>query len=392
MSNRWAVLALLFLVRTCMGLQFQSVPAVAPLYLDGFLLTATDIGLIIGLYHAPGIALALPGGTLARFFSDKWIVASGLALMLGGALVMGMGGRWPTQLAGRLVSGTGAVLLNVYMSKMVQDWFAGQEMATAMGIFVNSWPFGIAIGLLIFPLIAAQGGLVLVQISVAIIIIIALTALIVLYSAPASSHPASSVSPSNVWPTAWVCLTVISAGLVWGLYNAALGVVFGFGPLMLTEREWTLSAASSATSIVLWFAVASIPFGGAIADGTGRHAGVIITSLAIFAMALIVAAKTEYIVASFAVLGLIGGLAAGPIMSLPTRVLKPETRAAGMGLFFTVFYVLQALGPWIAGRATAASETSATAFLTGALFLGAAAILLAVFLSLASPTKAPRAR
>ena len=37
------------------------------------------------------------------------------------------------------------------MSKMVTDWFAGREIASAMAIFVNSWPVGIALALIALP-------------------------------------------------------------------------------------------------------------------------------------------------------------------------------------------------------------------------------------------------
>src|SRR5439155_18257285 len=46
------------------------------------------------------------------------------------------------QMAGRLASGAGGVLLTVQLTKMGTDWFAGKEIATAMAIFVNSWPAG----------------------------------------------------------------------------------------------------------------------------------------------------------------------------------------------------------------------------------------------------------
>ena len=86
MANRWAILALLFAVRTCMGFQFQSVPAVAPLYLDTFAISVADIGLLIGLYHAPGFALAIPGGGLGRRYGDARVVTLALVIMLGGTL------------------------------------------------------------------------------------------------------------------------------------------------------------------------------------------------------------------------------------------------------------------------------------------------------------------
>jgi hypothetical protein len=42
-------------------------------------------------------------------------------------------------------------VLNVISSKMVADWVAECEIATAMALFLNSWPFGIAIALLVLP-------------------------------------------------------------------------------------------------------------------------------------------------------------------------------------------------------------------------------------------------
>jgi hypothetical protein len=61
LRNRWGVLAVLFVVRLTMAFQFQSVAAVAPLLSGKFGVSLADIGLLIGLYFTPGIALSLPG-------------------------------------------------------------------------------------------------------------------------------------------------------------------------------------------------------------------------------------------------------------------------------------------------------------------------------------------
>ena len=66
MRNRWAILAVLFVVRLTMAFQFQSVAAVAPLLSDKFGVSLADIGLLIGLYFTPGMALALPGGAIGQ--------------------------------------------------------------------------------------------------------------------------------------------------------------------------------------------------------------------------------------------------------------------------------------------------------------------------------------
>jgi len=61
LRNRWIILAVLFVVRLTMAFQFQSVAAVAPLLGSEFGVSLADIGILIGLYFTPGLALALPG-------------------------------------------------------------------------------------------------------------------------------------------------------------------------------------------------------------------------------------------------------------------------------------------------------------------------------------------
>jgi acyl-CoA synthetase (AMP-forming)/AMP-acid ligase II len=55
------------------------------------------------------------------------------------------------------VAGTGGILLNVMIIKMVTDWFTNKETATAMGIIGNSSPAGIALALATVPRIATAG-------------------------------------------------------------------------------------------------------------------------------------------------------------------------------------------------------------------------------------------
>ena len=104
MRNRWSILALLFVIRTTMAFQFQSVAAVAPLLEGAFGVGLDDIGVLIGLYFAPGVALALPGGAIGRRFGDKITVLGGLALMLAGGVAMTLSELWSGQIAGRLVA------------------------------------------------------------------------------------------------------------------------------------------------------------------------------------------------------------------------------------------------------------------------------------------------
>jgi MFS family permease len=312
--------------------------------------------------------------------------------MLGGGLMMTLSPTPRAQFTGRLVAGIGGVLLNVLMTKMAADWFAGKEMATAMGVFANSWPVGIALSLVATPWLVAAGGVTAAYLAVVVLIGLSLLLLLAFYEPPPEPDGAKAAAAQG-WPGRRVMAPVILTGLIWGLYNAGLGVVFGFGTLMLTERGWSLTAAASSTSIVLWLMALSVPLGGLIGDRTGRHVEVLVASLIAFAAGLVMTARSDDVVAMLIGLGLVAGLPAGLIVSLPMRVLSPATRAIGMGIFFTIFYTAQFAGPWAAGRVAAVTGTAAATFDLGAGLLVAATICVLLFSVLArqgmSPAAAP---
>ena len=358
-----------------MAFQFQAVAALTPLFTESFGVGLADIGLLIGLYLAPGIAIAFPGGALGARFGDRRLVAFGLILMICGGALMAFSLVWHMQLFGRLLAGVGGVLLNVLMSKMVTDWFAGREIGTAMGIFVNSWPVGIALSLLVLPVIADASGLQPALISVVAFAVFGLI-LFSTYRDPASQQNQNSkLAVLKGIPL----YGVITAGTIWGLYNAALGMIFGFAPAMLAERGWSLSASSFTTSIVLWLVAISVPLGGLIADRTGRRDLVLLIGLLSFAILMAIAPKTDHVIVTFAALGLLGGLAAGPIMSLPSAVLLPVNRAQGMGVFFTLFYIGVVFAPVIAGWLSEYCGSAGFAFSFGSFMLVLSCFALMLF-------------
>lgn len=375
MRNRWAILAVLFTVRLTMAFQFQSVAAVAPLLGTKFGVSLADIGILIGLYFTPGIALALPGGAIGQKFGDKATVTFALALMLIGELAMAASEQWGWQIAGRLVAGGGGVLLNVLMTKMITDWFAGKEIATALAIFVNSWPAGIAISLLILPAIGIAHGVAAVYLSVAALIAIGIALLLAGYR-PAPGVATAQTAPAR--PDGRAILAVIAAGLIWGLFNTGFAIIFSFGPTLLTERGWSITAAGSAISIVLWLSVVSVPAGGFLADRIKRPYSIMTAGFVLVAALMLSLPRGDAVIAVVIALGLVGGLPAGPIMSLPASVLAPATRAIGMGIFYTVYYAVMMLGPVIGGACAKWYGTAAAAFDFGA---GAALLCLPLLLA-----------
>ena len=363
MRNRWGILAILFIVRLTIAFQFQSVAAVAPLLQQTFGVGLADIGILIGLYFTPGVVLALPGGAIGRTLGDRPTTIAALLLMTAGSLVMATTDVWGWQLAGRLASGAGGVLLTVQLTKMATDWFAGKEIATAMAIFVNSWPAGVAIWLLVLPAIGTAYGAGAVFLAAGALTAMGI-ALIALYQPP-PANIASAVGSSRLDPLA--LLAVIVAGMIWGLYNVGFAMIFSFGPSLLAERGWSIAAAGSAISLVMWLSVISVPAGGYLADRFKRP--LVLASAASLMVAGLLAwlTRSDAVIMILILVGLIGGHPAGPIMSLAARVLAPETRAIGMGVFYTLFYAAMMLGPAVAGRLAKSAGSAAVALDVGAL-------------------------
>lgn len=140
--NRWLILAVLFLARTAMGFQFQSVAALSPFLVTELGIDYIRLGLLISSYLLPGIVIAYPGGFLGQRFGDKRAAVLGLMLMTCGGVLTSTGHGYAPLLVGRLIGGIGGVLSNVFLTKMATDWFVGREIGTALALLVSSWPLG----------------------------------------------------------------------------------------------------------------------------------------------------------------------------------------------------------------------------------------------------------
>jgi MFS family permease len=364
LRNRWGILAVLFAVRGTIAFQFQSVAAIAPLLTSQFGASLADVGVLIGLYFAPGVALALPGGAIGQRFGDKKTALAALLLMLAGSVVTATSTSWNIQIAGRLIAGAGSVILSVQLTKMLTDWFAGKEIATAMAILVNSWPLGIGLSLLLLPWIGTQYGVGAAQLGVAAFVACGVVLLAILYRPPADSLVASTTKMGRLDRRA--TFAVIAAGLIWGLLNIGFAMIVSFGPSMLVEHGWSIAEAGSTISIVLWVSVVSVPLGGFMADRTGRPGIIVVASAVVMAILMVLLPRNGAVFLIVIALGLISGLPAGPIMSLPARMLQPQTRAIGMGVFFTTFFGCMMLGPVVGGALAKSAGSTAAAFDFGA--------------------------
>jgi predicted MFS family arabinose efflux permease len=338
MRNRWFILVLLFFVRTVTGIQYQSVASTSTFLMDDLLIDYARLGFLIGLFQLPGIALSLPSGFLSSRFDDKRIVIASLGFMSMGGLIMGVDEVYTLVVTGRMICGVGAVLLNVVLTKMVADWFSGKEIVTAMAVLVSSWPFGIGLGLIFLGPLALATSWQLVMLSTAAMSAIALVLIVVFYRSPTDAQKADRSELRGIRLSRYEILLVTLAGLIWGLFNVGFASLPSFAPGFLTSEGYSVAVAGTLVSVITWVVIPAIPLGGFIAERLGKPNFALVFCFLGIGILMFLLPFVSYPLIWFIALGLLFGPPAGIIVALPAEILKPDNRAFGMGVFYTVYY------------------------------------------------------
>jgi len=376
--SRWTVLWVIFVARTSMGYQFQSIGSVGPVLVEYLVIDFTMLGTLIGLYKFPGLFLAYPGGLLGRKYGMKSISVLGLFLMATGGLVSAYADTYFLISTGRIVAGTGAVLFNVLSAAIVANWFANKELTLAMAIHVNSWPFGIALGLATQAMLLEVTSLAVMMLLTALFCAVGWLLLIAVDAEPKASSP----SPAVVQPgmthalDGRAFLLVSLAAMVWLFFNAGLILVVGFAPAFLVAQGLSITEAGLLSSVGTWLGIATIPIAGYAVHRWGRaNETMVVFLIGGGCIAAIIPWVDSWFV-MFALFGLIAWTPAGPIVSLPVAHLTAENRGVGMGVFFSYYYLGIGLFPPLAGwmRDTTGSPGVPIMF-AGALFIGALVFL-----------------
>ena len=374
--KRWLILGVLFLARTAMAFQFQAVAALSSFVVADLGIDYTKLGLLIGLYFLPGVAIAYPGGLLGQYFGDKRIALFGMALMVAGGLLTAFSNDYAGLFVGRLTGGTGAVLLNVMLTKMTTDWFAGREIGTALALLVSSWPIGIGIALVTMPWLAVHTSVATAFASTAVVAALVLFLITAIYRVPPKEGAPLPSSRAESPRLSQSQLSLVSlAGGVWMLFNVGYILVVSFGPVLLMSQGLSQRDAGFRTSLISWTVIITIPLGGVLIDRVGHATTLMIASFAGLGLsAMLMPAVPSLALMTF--IGAVAGLPAGALMALPGEVLPPQNRAAGMGIFFTWYYAGLALLTPIGGILRDASGAAGAALIfAGGLELAASGVL-----------------
>jgi MFS family permease len=343
----WAILAALALGRIAFGYQFQTVATLGPKLVPLFHLSYAELGAMIGAYMLLGAFVALPLGVLGRWLGDRAVTGVGMALMVAGACVSAWGGDPTNIVAGRIIGGIGGVGAVVLQGKIIADRFTGSRLMLAMSIVVCGYPIGVGLAQVILPLVSHALGWEAGFLSGVAIPGIGLVLFLASFNLPPQ---VDAVAERFSLPSLRECLLVAIAGMIWTAYTAGYSGFFSYVPSTLARRGAGLALTGVVVAIAAWGNTPATLFGGGLAGRFGGFSVLLIGTLGL-AIGTAGTALAGSPVLWSVLVGIVGSIHPGVIVTVGTLSTRPEHRAVGMGIFYSLFFAGGTVGPALCGRA-----------------------------------------
>ena len=297
--------------------------------------------------------------------------------MVAGGLVTAAAHGFVAAVAGRLVSGIGAVLMNILLAKMVADWFAGREMSTAMGIMLTSWPVGLGIATATLGALATYTSWRTAIVASALVAALGLVLIAFVYRDPPETAGRAVERRARLSGRELGLAT--SGGFAWGCFNASLVAIIAFGPGLLMARGATLADAGFIVSLAIWLTMLSVPLGGFLTDRLGRPNVSIVAGSLVAAFVTLLLPAIAHSLLAFCLVGLAIGAPPGALMALLPKAVASERLATALGVYYTTYYVVMAAVQLAAGGVRDLFGSPAAPILFAALVMAATVVGFVVF-------------
>jgi len=359
----WIILAAVALARIGFGYQYQTVATLGPELMALFRFDYATLGTLIGSFMLLGSFLALPLGLLGRRLGDRRTLTAGLTLMVLGPLVSAVATAPGGIGIGRGIAGIGGVAMIVLQSKIIADWFTGHRLIWALSASSAAYPIGVGLAQVVLPPLAGAYGWPAGFLSGAVPMVLAL----ILYLASYRPSPHGAPQPRQFsLPSGRECLLLALAGLVWMTYTAGYSGYVGYVPSVMAVRGEGVLLTGLVLTIATWGNVPATLIGAWLVARFGALR-IFLLSTAALVFGIVGAAELDWPLSFALLIGLGGSLHPGVIMTVGTLSARPENRAVGMGLFYSMYYAGGAVVPALCGWAADASRAPEGALLAAAI-------------------------
>jgi len=352
-----AALAVLVITRCAVSFQFQSVTPLSSLLETHFPINLSGLGILLGLYMAPGIGVAVGLSLLIARWGRGPTIVGAILLMACGEAMLWWASDFRFAAAARLLAGTGGCIIYIITINMVADLEMAVPRAARMGLIAAAWPFGNALALLSLGVLAHSTPEVArwVPLGFILISLAAITSLLACSNLALSGDTFERPSFSR-W--AVVLRRVGPIALSFALYNIGFIVFTGFSSRILIEDGVEPSAASAVAALPMWMFLLSVPIGGIVAGRSIRVDQTLVAIGCLVGAACVLASSDrEWQVIAYVIAGLVGGLPTAPMLFYSRMATGDGTDITYSALFFIFFAALLALPP-LTGKAADAAGTA----------------------------------
>lgn len=332
-----AVLLALSCARFCMGLQLQTIASLTPFLMEDLALDYSEIGLLIGLFLAPGLALAVPGSILMRRFGHVRPGIVGLILMAAGCAALPLADSFLPAALCRLIAGTGGILLNIAFLRLTAQLFQGASMNTAISVVLSSWPVGLGLGAVAYPFLAEMfGWQSTLWIVAALTLAVAIGVSLTVPDTPRQGRTSGAAGLSRIPAQSW--RISLALGSAFSCFTAGGIIYLSFAPAFFAAHDMSHAEASIAASMIVWLGLIGTPLGAWIADRFDMARTMMVSGAGLSALLIIPIAFGGNPLWLSIVLGIIWGLPGAPYTGMLQRVLPPADHGLGYGIYFFLFY------------------------------------------------------
>lgn len=351
---RWIILILAYLCMLGFAFTLQSIPPVLPLIIRGLELTHGQAGLLMGLFALPAIVLSILAGLLSDRLGPFKIGVASISLIIVGNTILAISKTFLVACAGRAVAGTGAAIIGIVAAQMLSQWFGGQGIGTAMGIFNTAMPVGTIICFSAFGSIGERLGwrlpiFITVTVNVAVLI-----AFLILYKPAPESH--DKTIPERTKKTGGIFsgllrlkFSVWLVGLCWMWFTASVTSFSTFAPDFFVSKGYSLSHAGVLVSLLMWGSLGISPIIGRMLDRVNNGELLIGVGGLCISAAIFLVSWVDHFLFPMIIMTVAVALIPVPVFSFPSKLLKPEDLGLGFGILTMLSSLGMFFGPTTAG-------------------------------------------
>lgn len=280
----WTAVGIITLAGATCSAMVGKLPPALPLIREELGLGLVAAGFVLSLFNVLGMTIAVLFGGLADRVGRLRMVALGFALIVAGCLLGALAPGLGALMASRLVEGVGFVAVTVALPYAMVAASAPRDQGMTLGIWSIYHPAGMAVTMLLAPLILNAIGWRGLWFTLAALC--PLVALAVIRQLRRLDLPPPSRAP--FLPLALEALRVRGfqlVGLIFFTYAFQWVTLMAWLPTFLTEVMGAdLSFAALMTALIVLANVPGCLFGGALIRRGARPAPMILTATGIMAL------------------------------------------------------------------------------------------------------------